>query len=187
MIRDTAGRLASGVVCGLAVLLAAQAASAENWTRFRGDNGTGISTQKGIPVTFNSGDYAWNVEIPGIGHSSPVIWNEKLFVTSAIDRGAVRYLHCLNAVTGAKIWSRIVGFNRSHKHSKGSWASATPTVDGERVYVAFADEENYTLAAYDFAGKLVWRRNLGSFESQHGQGVSPFIFADLVIIANDQK
>lgn len=160
---------------------------AENWPRFRGENGVGVSPQKGLPVKWSPGDYAWNIELPGVGHSSPIIWGDKLFVTSAIDDGAIRYLHCLDAKTGKKHWSRVFGLNRSHKHAKGSWASSTPTADGEQVYVAFSDDERYTLAAYDYDGNLAWRRSLGSFESQHGQGVSPVVFEDMVFITNDQK
>ncbi len=159
---------------------------AENWTRFRGDNGNGTSGQKGIPATWSPGDYDWDVELPGEGHSSPVIYGERLFVTSALDEGAVRYLSCLNATTGEQIWSTKVGYSRSHKHILGSWASSTPATDGERVYVAFADDEHYTLSAWDYEGHLVWRRNLGPFISQHGQGVSPVLFDGMVIVANDQ-
>ncbi len=164
----------------------ADSAQAENWPRFRGENGTGVSAQKGFPTTWSPGDYAWIVELPGLGHSSPSIWGEKLFITSAVDEGALRYLFCLNAVTGKQIWSRVIGMSRSHKHPRNSWASSTPTVDGERVYVTFADRENYNLAVYDFAGELLWRRSLGPFESQHGLGVSPIIFKEMVIVANDQ-
>lgn len=161
-------------------------ASAENWTRFRGADGSGTSTEQGIPATWSPGEVAWRVELPGMGHAAPVIWGEMLFVTSAIDEGAMRYLYCLNAATGKEIWSRETGMNRSHKHLKSSWASSTPVTDGEQVFVAFADADDYTLAAYTVNGELQWRRNLGSFESQHGQGVSPILFENLVIIPNDQ-
>jgi outer membrane protein assembly factor BamB len=163
------------------------AVAQESWTRFRGVNGDGISVQKGIPTTWSPGDYAWNIELPGVGHASPIVWKDKLFVTSAIDEGALRFLFCLNPATGKEIWSKQVGFNRSHKHSKNSWASSTPATDGERVYLAFSDDEHYTFSAYDFDGDLVWQRLLGGFESQHGQGVSPILFDNLVIIANLQK
>jgi len=173
------------IAIGLIAVIAAPL-TAQNWTRFRGENGNGISRQKGIPVTWSPGDYAWNVELPGVGHSSPVVWNDRLFVTSAVSRGAVRYLFCLNATTGKQIWTQSIGLNRSRKHKKSSWASSTPAVDGEQVYVAFADKESYLLAAYDMDGNLKWRRNLGAFESQHGLGVSPIVFGDLVIIPDDQ-
>lgn len=176
--------------CLFAVLLASYLPAfptfGQNWTRFRGPNGTGISNVKGIPTTISPADYQWKVTLPGVGHSSPVNWKNRLFITSAIDEGAERYLFCLDADTGKTLWKRSTGLNRSHKHLKSSWASATPAVDGERVYVAFADRETYFLAAYDFYGELVWRRSLGPFVSQHGQGVSPVVFEDMVILPNDQ-
>lgn len=163
---------------------------AENWTRFRGDNGSGISAQKGIPKTWSPADHAWNIELPGTGHAAPSIWEDKLFVTSALGTGSeggrTRTLFCLDSSTGKELWSRMIGMSESHRHLKSSWASSSPTVDGEHVYVAFADWENFFLAAYDFDGNLVWRRNLGPFVSQHGLGVSPIIFENMVIIPNDQ-
>ena len=175
-----------GLVLVSLLIVASGSVHAENWTRFRGENGNGVSGQAGIPSTWSPGDYEWNIELPGLGHSSPVIFGKRLFVTSAVDEGAVRYLFCLDASTGKEIWSTTVGYNKSHKHNKSSWASSTPATDGERVYVAFADEDRYTLAAWDFDGRLVWRRNLGPFVSQHGQGVSPMVFDGMVIMANDQ-
>ncbi|GAB4135228.1 MAG: PQQ-binding-like beta-propeller repeat protein [Planctomycetaceae bacterium] len=183
----TARRFAGLSLLCVSLVSVSQVSFAQNWTRFRGENGTGISNQKGVPVTWSPGEVAWNVEIPGVGHSSPVIFGDRVFLTSAIDQGAVRYLHCLDAKTGKRLWSHVVGFNRSKKHAKSSWASATPVVDESQVYIAFADKENHTLAAYDHEGNLNWRRNLGTFESQHGQGVSPILYKHLVIIPNDQK
>jgi outer membrane protein assembly factor BamB len=174
------------IVVLVAAAFCTQTAVAQNWSRFRGENGSGISEQKGIPTTWSPGDYAWNIELPGLGHAAPVIWDDKLFVTTAVDEGALRYLYCLNADTGEEIWSRLVGMNKSHKHNKSSWASSTPCTDGETVYVSFADEEHYYVGAYDFDGDLIWRRNLGDFESQHGLGVSPILFEDMLIVANDQ-
>ncbi|MFN0195174.1 MAG: PQQ-binding-like beta-propeller repeat protein [Planctomycetaceae bacterium] len=175
-------------VCVMGILFASSVAPthAEDWLRFRGNNGSGISDDKGIPTTWSAGDYAWSISLPGEGHGAPIIVGDKLFVTSATDEGALRFLFCLNSQTGEEIWSRVLGFNRSPKHTKNSWASSTPTSDGERIYFAFADKEEYSLSAYDFEGELVWRRKLGEFKSQHGLGASPVIFENMVIIANDQ-
>ena len=170
-----------------AVLLSfADVTAADNWPRFRGTNGRGVETSE-FPTTWSPGDYEWNVEIPGVGHSSPIVWEDTLFVTSAIDEGAVRFLHAVDVSTGQIKWTRFFGLNRSHKHNKNSWASGTPATDGEHVYVPFADKETYTVSAYDFDGELVWRRLLGSFKSQHGQGVSPIVVDDMVIVPNDQQ
>ena len=75
-------------------------ASAENWPRFRGENGTGLSRQTGIPVTWTDQDYAWKVDLTTVGHSAPVIWEKTLFLTSATEGGEERFLHCLDADTG---------------------------------------------------------------------------------------
>ena len=183
--------LVAGVSCGLAMLcstlLLNEFAIAENWPQFRGADGSGISSEKGIPTSWSQGDYLWDVAIAGSGHGAPVIWGDSLFVTSAEDDGAARLLVCLDATTGQQRWSQSIGMNRSKpQNQKGSHASSTPATDGERVYVMFADKENYLVAAYDFAGTLVWRRRLGTFESQHNLGVSPIVVDDMLIACNDQ-
>lgn len=170
----------------LITLVTTGRSGAEDWTRFRGANGTGVNTQQGIPTSWSPGDFSWNVELPGVGHSSPVVWKKTLFVTSAVDEGAQRFLHCLDADSGKTRWSRMIGMNRSHKHVKNSWASSTPATDGQSVYASFGDDEHYSVAAWDFDGELLWRRNLGTFTSQHGLGVSPIAFEDMLIVANDQ-
>ncbi|QDU79759.1 outer membrane biogenesis protein BamB [Polystyrenella longa] len=165
---------------------AADDSSPTRWARFRGPNGAGIATGQNLPKDLKPEHREWVVDLPGLGHAAPAIWDDFLFVTSAIDEGAVRYLYCLDAITGEERWVRTLSMNKSAKHIKSSWASSTPVTDGEFVYVAFADAEQYLLSAYDFAGELQWREDLGSFESQHGQGTSPVLYEDLVILANDQ-
>ena len=178
----------SRLLCGwgLALLLSTPVWS-ENWTRYRGDNGTGLSDATGIPSQWSPGDYLWSRDLPGLGHSSPVIYDDRLFVTSAVEEGALRYLFCLDSRSGKELWSRQLGMNRSHKHSKSSWASSTPVTDGRSVFVALADKERLLLSSYDLEGQLLWRRSLGRFSSQHGHGVSPILYKDLIILPNDQK
>ena len=89
-----------------AVTCLSPSASAQEWTRFRGPNGTGISTAKTVPTEWTESDYNWHVELPGIGHSSPVVWGDKVFVTSAIDDTAERIVLCLNAADGRVLWKR---------------------------------------------------------------------------------
>lgn len=161
-------------------------ARADQWPHYRGNDGLGVSSQRGLPVQWSQGDYEWVAELPGEGHSSPVIWNKHLFVTTATESGLVRWVCCLDSLTGQPKWSRPAGYNTNRKHNKNSFASSTPATDGERVYVAFSDQERFALAAYDYDGTLAWRTWLGPFVSQHGQGASPIVFEDLVIIANDQ-
>lgn len=180
---------AIGIRCVVLVALASSSSFAqESWPRFRGPNGTGISQQKGFPVQWSHSDYEWNVTIPGKGHSSPIVWGDRLFVTSAdsTDSGTARRLFCLDAITGKTLWQQTLTLESSHLHNKNSWASGTPATDGEHVYVVFSDEKAHTLAAFDFAGIEIWRQNLGPFESQHGQGASPIVYRDKVILPNDQ-
>jgi outer membrane protein assembly factor BamB len=160
---------------------------AQNWPRYRGINGSGISEVKGLPVEWTEEDYEWVVEIPGLGHSSPVIWGDRLFLTSG-DENAGRMLLCYNALTGEHLWTQTLHLSVDHLHKKNSYGSCTPAVDGERVYVAFADDTQYLFAAYDLEGNQLWSKDLGAFDSQHGQGQSPMVVPelDLVILTNDQ-
>ncbi|QDT41346.1 outer membrane biogenesis protein BamB [Gimesia alba] len=175
-------------ILGICLCLSALTAlQAENWPRFRGIDGSGISTEKGFPQKWTAKDYAWQKELPGLGHSSPSVWGDNLFVTSALGEGETRYLFCIDPKTGQEKWRRETKLKKSHKHRKGSWASSTPATDGEHVYVEFADEESYLLIAYDLKGNQIWERDLGSFTSQHGHGSSPMIYKDLVIATNDQQ
>jgi outer membrane protein assembly factor BamB len=162
-------------------------AADENWPRFRGVDGSGLSDLKGLPTTWSPGEYAWNIEIPGVGHASPIVWRDKLFVSSALEEGLVRQLHCIHTETGEFLWSRSTGMNTNTKHLKSSWASGSAVTDGERVYVPFADREDFLLAAYDLDGNLEWRRNFGPFDSDHGHGASPIIYQEMLIVTNDQQ
>ena len=156
------------------------------WSRFRGPNGSGISTDKGIPVQWEDGNYAWDVTLPGVGHSSPCIWNEHLFLTTAIEDGLRRSIISLNAKTGEIRWIRELESKTFKKHLKNSYASSTPATDGKYVFVSFNTEEHYSLLAYDFHGNKVWDLDLGAFQSQHGAGVSPIVEKGIVYLANDQ-
>jgi outer membrane protein assembly factor BamB len=171
------------VVC----LLSVSTLQAQNWSRFRGDNGTGISDLKGVPTSWSAGNYDWNIDLPGIGHAAPIVWGNDLFVTSAENKGVVRYFICLNATTGQTKWTKKIAMSDSHKHNKSSWASSSPVTDGKLVYVAFADQEDYLVNAYTFKGDLVWRRDVGEFDSQHGLGVSLMLHDNMLIVPSDQK
>ena len=159
---------------------------AQEWTRFRGPNGTGLSDAKTIPATWTDKDYRWQVDLPGIGHASPVIWGDKIFLLSADGENATRIVLCLDAADGHTLWSRSYPSTAHTKHQLNSFASATPAVDAEQVYVAWSTPEEYTFVAFDHAGNEKWKLNLGPFISQHSCGTSPIVYEDLVILGNDQ-
>jgi outer membrane protein assembly factor BamB len=173
-------------VLTVVLLLARCGAAGDNWPRFRGENGAGISTESGIPVTWGAEQVAWKVELGNVGHSSPVIWGDRVFVTTATEGGSTRFLHCRSTRDGAELWQAKVELGESKKHLKNSWASSTPCTDGNIVCCLFADGSQQLARAWDLAGRELWTRELGSYESEHGLGVSPILEDGLVIIANDQ-
>lgn len=173
----------AGLVC---VSLFCAAVSAQEWTRFRGPNGTGYSECKTIPVEWTEEKITWKATLPGVGHASPVIWGERVFLLSADPTTATRYVICLDAKTGKQLWQRDYTSTPHRLHTRSSYASSTPTVDAEHVYVAWSSPEVTTLKALDHNGQEVWSKDLGRWVSQHGFGTSPILYKDLVILHNSQ-
>jgi outer membrane protein assembly factor BamB len=168
-------------------LLSTVSAHAQQWTRFRGPNGTGVSDAKNIPVQWTERDYDWKITLPGMGHSSPVVWGDKVFLMSANPEDATRYMLCVDAVTGKILWQREYASTPHHLHPRNTFASGTPAVDQQHVYIAWSTPESVTLKAFDHQGNEVWTRDLGTWTSQHGFGSSPIIYQDLVILSNQQQ
>ena len=175
------------------VLLAALAAAgalplaAQEWTRFRGPNGTGHSPAKGVPVTWTERDFRWRVPIAGESHSQPVIWGARMFVLTALDAGRERALLCLDKNDGRELWRRSYTQPTHRPGSKNSgFANTSAVVDAQRVIATFVSDQHQWVRAFDHAGKELWSRDLGPFLSQHGHGASPMIFEGTVIVPNDQ-
>ena len=163
------------------------AAPEVNWTRFRGPNGSGHSSATTIPVTWTPKDYNWKVTLPGTGHSSPVVWGKKVFLTCATEASALRMVVCLSTVNGGMLWRRNYESPPFRQHRDNSFASASPAVDDKGVYVTWTTPDEVTLLGLDHDGKEKWRRRLGGFESRFGSGASPIVVGDLVILPNDQR
>jgi outer membrane protein assembly factor BamB len=169
------------------LFLTFQLADADNWPRFRGPNGTGISADKDIPVRFDEKDgILWKVPVGGLGNSSPVVWDNSVFLQSTTPDGKQRMLSCFDAASGKTLWARQAPGISAHTHELNTLASSTPATDGHIVVTAFWDGKAIVLATYDFQGKQLWERNLGSFKGQHGAGASPIIYRDNVFLADDQ-
>lgn len=168
------------------VSFAAVQVSAQEWTRFRGPNGTGISDAKTIPAKWTESDYNWKIELPGAGHSSPVLWGEKIFVTSCDDKTGKFFLQCVNAGDGKTIWQKDSTLQPYRKHNFNTLASSTPTVDADRVYVCRTDTAHNMLMAFDHQGEKKWEYNLGTFSAQHGAAVSPIVFDGKIYLGNEQ-
>jgi outer membrane protein assembly factor BamB len=160
--------------------------AAQEWTRFRGPNGTGVSDATTVPAAWTEADYNWRVELPGGGHSSPVLWGDRIFLTAADHDTARRTVLCLSAADGSILWQEEYESQVHDRHTLNSFASPTPAVDDQRVYVAWSTPEEYSLRAFSHEGKELWHLGLGPYESQHSCGASPIVYDDLVILPNDQ-
>ncbi len=175
------------VLAGVLMMLAPTRSGAQDWTRFRGPNGTGVSDANSIPVRWTSADYQWITELPGVGHSSPVAWGDRVFLMSADPQDATRYVMGIDAHSGDILWQRTYPSTSHHLHARNTFASSTPAVDKDRLYVAWSTPSQVTLRALDHDGKNVWTRDLGTWVSQHGFGTSPIVYEDLVILVNSQQ
>lgn len=159
---------------------------AQEWTRFRGPNGTG-ECEAHLPGTWTDADYLWKIDLPGIGHSSPAIWKDKLFVLSANPADATRHVLCYAANNGQQLWRRDYATKSHHLHARSSYASCSPTVDADHVYFAWSDPDHTWLRAFDHDGKEKWTADFGPWVSQHGFGSSPMLYGDLVIVNCSQE
>jgi outer membrane protein assembly factor BamB len=160
-------------------------ASAQEWTRFRGPNGSGLGEAK-LPDQITEKDFNWKIDLPGKGHSSPVAWGQRLFVTCNPEGTGKRVLACVNAADGKIAWQHEYETPTFRAHADNSYASATPAVDADRVYLAWMSPEASEIAALDQKdGHEIWRKDLGPFISQHGPGTSPIVHEGLVILDFD--
>lgn len=160
---------------------------AQEWTRFRGPNGSGISAAATVPAEWNEADFNWRVELPGEGHSSPVLWGKKVFLTSGTKEQGTRIVLCLHADDGRVLWIKRFPAKNHRKHQLNSFASSTPAVDKRRVYLSWASPEEHIVQALDHRGEPQWSINLGPFKASHGSGVSPILYNGMVIMANEHQ
>jgi outer membrane protein assembly factor BamB len=162
-------------------------ASAENWPGWRGPRGDGTSLETNAPTHWiATNNIFWKTEIPGDGHASPIVWGDRVFTVSARLEREDRALFCLDRGTGKILWQKtVLHSSLEKKHTLNSYASSTPTTDGEQVYVAFLDRQEMVVAAYDFEGNQKWLVRPGPFASMHGFCSSPILFKDKVVVNGD--
>ncbi|MEJ7591268.1 MAG: PQQ-binding-like beta-propeller repeat protein [Planctomycetaceae bacterium] len=141
---------------------------------------------KGIPSAWKDGDYAWKIELPHVGHSSPIIWEKTLFMTSATEGGGERFVHCLDADSGKERWQASIKMNESKKHQKNS-CGIEHACHGRHTGLCHVCGRR---AASGRGVEFRWRRNLAArtraYNSEHGLGASPILHEGLLIIPNDQ-
>lgn len=198
------------------ILLGASLAQAQNWPQFRGPGAAGVAEGAKVPVRWDLGastNVLWKIPIPGISVSSPVVWGDRIFVTTAISsdpsasfrhglygdvepsRDVSRHtwkVYCIHKKTGDVLWERVAheGVPRTKRHPKSSQASCTPVTDGKYVVAFFGSEGLY---AFDVNGNLIWKQDLGVLNAgwfydpdyEWGVASSPIIYKDRVIVQCD--
>jgi outer membrane protein assembly factor BamB len=206
--------LFSVVASSAAILGAAEPEPDANWPGWRGPGGRGVSGALGIPTQWSEKDVLWKASIPGRGHSSPIVWGERIFLTTAVEGDVVPgarpvahvaegqpFVHpdamggdrritlkvlALDVASGKVLWDRTAyeGTPYDSRHKKASFASPTPVTDGERVYAFFGSQGVY---AYDFDGILAWKASLGPIATMSvGDGTSPVLHDGLLILQCDE-
>ncbi len=189
---------------------------AQNWPQFRGPGATGVIEGPAKPVTWDASkalNVRWKTPIPGLSHSSPIVWGNKIFVTTAVSsapKDETRFglygdvepvkddpahtwkVFAIDKSTGKILWERTAyqGIPKVKRHPKSSHAASTPATDGKYLIVNFGSEGLY---AYDLDGKLLWKQDLGVLDAgwfydvdyQWEYGSSPTIYKNLVIVQAD--
>lgn len=162
-------------------------AAAQSWTRFRGENGAGQSQATTVPARWTDDDYLWQIDLPGVGHSSPVVWGDRIFLTTGDEETGARRVLAIEAASGRQLWLAEYQAAKHGKHNLNSFASATGVVDAKRFYSAWATPEEFAVVAHSHDGQLLWRADLGKFKGGHGFGVSLIVQDGLLIVPNEQS
>jgi outer membrane protein assembly factor BamB len=172
------------LLAGVIAILVSHPCVAENWPGFRGPGGQGISEEKNLPLSWSlTENLAWRMQVPGLGWSSPIVWEDRVFVTSASPDGTSCHLVCVNAVNGEVVWDKeLFRQDPPRKLAENSHATPTPVTDGKRVYAAF---NGGRIVATDWDGNVVWSWRDRQFVSKHGLAASPILYGDLLLMPFD--
>lgn len=158
-----------------------------DWPWWRGPARDGVSAETDLPIQWTSSkNVLWKSPVPGRGHSSPSVWGDRVFLTTADEQSRQQIVLCYDRNSGRELWRRVAfSSGLMRKHSKNSYASGTPACDGRRVYAAMINDGALRVVAVDWDGKISWRRAAGDFTSEHGYGSAPVLYRSLVIVLGD--
>jgi len=167
----------------------AATAKAEAWPCWRGPRGDGTSIETNVPANWDPARAVWKTELPGRGHASAIVWDDRIFTVTGMDETRQRALICLDRNTGRILWQRTVVTGPLEKlHKQNSYASGTPATDGRRVYVTFRVGDDIVVGAHDFTdGKQLWLVRVGTHEGEWGFSNEPVLYKDMVIVDGDSK
>ncbi len=162
-------------------------AMAENWPRFRGPNGQGVSGEKGIPVEWSEDDLAWKIELAGTGHSSPVVWDDKVFVTFVDEEGTKCTLIAVDVSDGRTLWQKSYSVEPAEMNPLNNSAVSTPAVDADGVYAIWFEANRTVVTAIDHQGEEKWKKEFAPARIGHGPGTSPIVHKDTVVFTLEQE
>lgn len=158
-----------------------------DWPWWRGPAWDGSATGDAPPLSWSETEnIVWKTPIAGRGHSTPSLWGERIFLTTAEEEKELQSVLCVRRGDGRTLWTKQLhagGFGK--KHNKNSHASATPACDGQRVFVVFHRHDALWVTALDFDGEVLWQKNVGAYNDRYGYGSSPTIFGGALVVAAD--
>ncbi|NBY01135.1 MAG: serine/threonine protein kinase [Planctomycetes bacterium] len=155
---------------------------AENWPAFRGPSGNGKSSEKNLPSTWSpTENIKWKLKLPGPGSSSPIIWENKIFLSQSLNKeGSERALLCIDRKDGKILWQKSITYQEKEPtHSTNPYCSGTPVTDGSKIIVSFGSAG---LFCFDFDGNILWNKDLGKCIHLWGNSTSPILHKNLVIL-----
>ncbi len=156
---------------------------AKYWPRWRGPSGQGNVPAGQYTDKWSATTGVWKVTVPGNGNSSPIVWGDRIFLTTGYGNGERLSMLAFSRADGKKLWETFIPQNGvEYNHAKNGYASATATTDGELVYASFG---RHGLFAFDFTGKIAWQHKFGVIDNYHGPAGSPVLYKDRVFIFQD--
>jgi outer membrane protein assembly factor BamB len=172
----------------ICMLATASNSSADDWPGWRGPRGDGISPAGKAPLHWSATEnIVWKTAIPGVGRSSPIVTEGRVFVTTGIPDDRSRRVVCINRADGSVLWNvAVFAGPEGTMHRFNTTASSTPASDGETVFAVFNDDQGLHVIALDFTGRIVWSKRVGTFYSNHGFAASPVLYEDGVIVNGQQ-
>lgn len=156
---------------------------AKYWPRWRGPSGQGHAAPGHYTDTWSANTAVWKIAVPGRGNSSPIVWGDRIFLTTGYGNGERLSMLAFARADGKKLWETFIPQNGvEYVHDKNGFASATPTTDGKLVYASFG---RHGLFAFDFSGKIAWQHKFGIIDNYHGPAGSPVLYKDRIFIYQD--
>jgi len=167
-------------------MIAETGEAATFWPRWRGPSGQGIVAGTGYVDRWSATENVrWKTPLPGAGNSSPIVWRDRIFLTTAYDNGGRVSMLAFDRGTGKQLWEAFApGDSSARAHAKNGYASATPSTDGERVYVSLGSRG---LLAVDMNGKVAWHQTVGPIQNYHGPAGSALLYKDRLILYQDSQ